>query len=215
MKTEENNMAFELIITFLGAAVLLALMPGPDNIFVLTESVSKGQRNGIGVSIGLGCGVLVHTTIAATGLAFVIQQSEVTFTVIKYLGAGYLFYLAYQSFLELKATTPTLDLHSDKALPVSFFALIRKGFLMNVLNPKVSLFFIAFLPRFITEDGWNVTVQLLILGFIFMLQTVVVFSSIAILAGRLAAYVNRPEFWQITTWGKVAILSVLGLMLLL
>ncbi len=205
-------MAFELIIAFLGASVLLALMPGPDNIFVLTESVSKGQRNGIGVAIGLGCGVLVHTTIAATGLAFVIQQSETVFSLIKYLGAGYLFYLAYQSFLE---TPMTLDLHTDKVRPVSLFSLIRKGFLMNVLNPKVSLFFIAFLPQFITDDGWNVTVQLLILGLIFMVQSVVVFSSIAILAGRLTAYVNRPEFWQITKWGKVIILSVLGLMLLL
>lgn len=205
-------MAFELIIAFLGASVLLALMPGPDNIFVLTESVSKGQRNGIGVAIGLGCGVLVHTTIAATGLAFVIQQSEMVFSLIKYLGAGYLFYLAYQSFLE---TPMTLDLHTDKVQLVSLFSLIRKGFLMNVLNPKVSLFFIAFLPQFITDGGWNVTVQLLILGLIFMVQSVVVFSSIAILAGRLTAYVNRPEFWQITQWGKVVILSVLGLMLLL
>ncbi len=205
-------MALELIIAFLGASVLLALMPGPDNIFVLTESVSKGQRNGIGVAIGLGCGVLVHTTIATTGLAFVIQQSEMTFSMIKYLGAGYLFYLAYQSFLE---TTPTLDLRTDRVQQVSFFSLVRKGFLMNVLNPKVSLFFIAFLPQFITDDGWNVTTQLLILGFIFMLQTMVVFSSIAVLAGQLTTYVNRPQFWLITKWSKVIILSVLGLMLLL
>ncbi len=204
-------MAFELILSFLGASVLLALMPGPDNIFVLTESVSKGQRNGIGIAFGLGCGVLVHTTIAATGFAFIIQQSAIAFSVMKYLGAAYLFYLAYQSALE---TAPILDLHIDNTQQDSFFYLIRKGFLMNVLNPKVSLFFIAFLPQFITDGGWNVTVQLLILGLIFMLQAVVVFSLIAILSGRLTTYVNRPQFWQITKWSKVAILSVLGLMLL-
>ena len=95
------------------------------------------------------------------------------------------------------------------------FPLIRKGFLMNVLNPKVSLFFIAFLPQFISQDGINITVQMIILGLIFMVQALVIFSLISILASRLTGYVNSAKFWKITKWSKVVVLSILGLTLAL
>ncbi len=205
-------MEIGLVISFLGASVLLALMPGPDNIFVLTESITKGQRNGIAISLGLSFGVLIHTTAAATGLSIVIQQSDIAFSVIKYLGAAYLFHLAYQAIQE---KTPTLAFDNDNTGKDSLLLLIRKGFLMNVLNPKVSLFFIAFLPQFITINGGNVMVQMLILGLIFMLQSLIVFSVIAILSGRLTKYLNRPDFWKISKWAKTGVLFVLGLLLLL
>jgi threonine/homoserine/homoserine lactone efflux protein len=131
-------MAIEQLLSFLGAAILLTVMPGPDNIFVLTESVTKGHRNGVAVSIGLCCGVLIHTLAAATGVSLIIQKSVMAFSVIKYLGAGYLFYLAYRAYKE-KQTAIVL---SRKVIEKkSFVQLIRKGLLMNVLNPKVSLFF--------------------------------------------------------------------------
>lgn len=206
-------MELSLILSFLGASILLALMPGPDNIFVLTESITKGSRNGIAISFGLSLGVLVHTLAAATGLSIVIQQSALAFSIIKYLGAIYLLYLAYQSIkekqmeLNFNASTPR---HQD-----SLFYLLRKGFLMNVLNPKVSLFFIAFLPQFITKDGLNITLQMIILGILFMLQSIFVFCSISILSGRLTKYVNSPKFWNYTKWAKVSVLSLLAITLAL
>lgn len=206
-------MELGLVLSFLGASIILSLMPGPDNIFVLTESLTKGQRNGIAISIGLSLGVLVHTIAAATGLSIIIQKSAIAFSVVKYFGAVYLFYLAYQAIKEKKSVINLNVESDDKNTKLSF--LIRKGFLMNVLNPKVSLFFIAFLPQFTTSTGFNITLQMIILGLIFMLQALLIFSSISSLAGKLTNYVNNPKFWKITKLSKISVLSILGLTLML
>jgi len=186
-------------------------MPGPDNIFVLTESLTKGKRNGIAISIGLSLGVLVHTTAAAMGLSLIILKSATVFSVIKYIGAAYLFYLAYKATNEHK---PTLHFEVIRASNTLVFSkLIKKGFLMNILNPKVALFFIAFLPQFITPNGINTTIQMVVLGVLFMIQALLIFSLIAILSGKLTKYVNNPKFWRITKWSKISVLSLLGLSL--
>ena len=207
-------MELGLVVSFLGASVILTLMPGPDNIFVLTESLTKGQRNGVAISLGLSFGVLIHTMAVATGLSIIIQKSAIAFSVIKYMGAAYLFYLAYKAFRENKPSihwsTHTTEAKSQKLMP-----LIKKGFLMNVLNPKVSLFFIAFLPQFITKNGMNITLQMLVLGAIFMVQALLIFSGIAILSGKLTRYVTASGFWNITKWSKIAVLSLLGITLAL
>ena len=111
-------MELGLILSFLGASIILSLMPGPDNIFVLTESLTKGQRNGIAISIGLSIGVLVHTTAAATGLSIIIQKSAIAFSIIKFSGALYLFYLAFQAFNEKK---PSFDLSSNSIASMAWF----------------------------------------------------------------------------------------------
>jgi len=206
-------MELGLVLSFLGASILLTLMPGPDNIFVLTESLTKGQRNGILISVGLGMGVLIHTLAAATGLSIIIQKSAMAFSIIKYLGALYLFYLAFQAFKEKPLTLHfESEANKEKQGAVS---LIRKGIFMNVLNPKVSLFFIAFLPQFISTNGFSVIIQMIILGVIFMVQAILIFCGIAILSGRLTKYVNKPKFWSVTKWSKVSVLSILGLTLAL
>jgi len=206
-------METELILSFLGASILLTFMPGPDNIFVLTESLTKGSRNGIIISLGLCSGILIHTIAAATGISIIIRESALVFSVIKYLGAGYLFYLAFVAYKEKRYH---IDLNPDNDnVDKSFSKLFRKGFLMNVLNPKVALFFMAFLPQFISPNGFNVTYQLLILGFIFMIQAILIFSIISILSGRLSIYINNAKFWKIAKWSKIAVLSILGLTLTL
>ena len=206
-------MELGLILSFIGASVILSIMPGPDNIFVLTESLTKGQRNGIAISIGLSLGVLIHTIAAATGLSIIIQKSAIAFSIIKYFGAAYLFYLAFRALKEKK---PVINLSlASIEKSTQFSVLIKKGFLMNVLNPKVSLFFIAFLPQFTTLGGINITIQMIILGLIFMLQALLVFSLISILSSNLTKYVNNPKFWKITKWSKISVLSILGLTLAL
>jgi len=206
-------MQIELILSFLAASIILSFMPGPDNIYVLTESITKGSKNGVSISFGLGMGVLVHTTAAATGLSLIIMKSAMLFTVIKYLGAAYMFYLAYKSIGEKRMKIDITKKEDDANFNV--FQLVRKGFLMNVLNPKVSLFFIAFLPQFVSTDGYNITIQMIILGVIFMIQAIIIFSGIAILSSKLTKYVNDSKFWNITKWSKVGVLSILGLSLIL
>ncbi|GJH40000.1 LysE family translocator [Capnocytophaga sp. HP1101] len=191
-------MNVEIVLSFLMASVILSIMPGPDNLFVLTESITKGKREGTLIAIGLSLGVLVHTVATA-------------FAVIKYVGAAYLFYLAFKAYKEKK-----LEMHLTEGTtsqPKSAGYLVRKGFLMNVLNPKVALFFIAFLPQFISPTGFNITVQMLLLGFIFALQALVLFYLIALLASRLTKYVTNDRFWNITKWSKIGVLSALGLLL--
>ncbi len=201
-------MEIGLVLSFIAASVILSLMPGPDNIFVLTESLTKGQKNGIAISTGLGLGVLIHTLAAATGLSILIQKSAIAFSIIKYAGALYMFYLAFTAYKDKK---PDINFYKKNSTErIKIIPLIRKGFLMNVLNPKVSLFFIAFLPQFISKNGYNITVQMIILGVIFMVQALIVFGLIAILSGKLTKYVNNPRFWKITKWSKISVLSILG-----
>ncbi|MFM2291026.1 MAG: hypothetical protein RIS29_839 [Bacteroidota bacterium] len=191
--------------------MLLTIMPGPDNIFVLTISLSQGKREGIFTSLGLAMGVLVHTIIAATGLAIVIKQSEFAFTGIKLCGAFYLFYMAYKALSEKR-----IEMSSESGNNSSpTLQLIQKGFLMNVLNPKVALFFIAFLPQFISHQRMSVTYQMFILGITFAIQAFLIFSIVAYLAGKLTHYMNSPRFWNITKWSKIIILTALGLLLIL
>ncbi len=206
-------MELGLVLSFIGASILLTLMPGPDNIFVLTESITKGRRNGVFISLGLSLGVLIHTIAAATGLSIIIKESALAFTIIKYFGSIYLFYLAYNTFKE-NIHELSFGINSiDKNIPA--FLLIKKGFLMNVLNPKVALFFIAFLPQFITINGVNITIQMIILGVIFMLQALLIFSLVSILSSKLTKYVRKPKFWKITKWSKMSVLFILGLALIL
>ena len=205
-------MDLQLTLSFLGASILLALLPGPDNILVLTESITKGKRSGIVLSAGFNSGILIHTIVAATGLSLILQTSEYAFQIIKYLGALYMFYLAFLTIRE-KQEEPGLD--KNKLEKSGAWKLFRKGFIMNVLNPKVSLFFIAFLPQFVNKTGFNVALQMLILGFIFMVIGFIVFSGIALLSGNLNKYLDNPKFWKITKWGKAVVLGVLGVLLVL
>ena len=206
-------MEAKLLISFLIASLILTIMPGPDNIFVLTESLTKGRRNGIAISLGLSTGIVVHTFAAATGLSIIIQNSAIAFSIIKYLGAGYLFFLAVAASKDKKPSIESNSIVGENG--ESTIQLMKKGFWMNVLNPKVSLFFIAFLPQFISKDGFNTTYQMIILGLIFMIEAIVIFSLISILSGRLTDYLTSSKFWRITKWCKVSVLSILGLTLAL
>ena len=199
------------ILTFATAAILLALMPGPDNIYVLTESLINGKKQGIAISIGLALGVTIHTLAAALGVSLIVQQSAQAFLIMKIIGAGYLFYLTYQSYKD--QSTSDLDINSDASK--SSLEQIRKGFFMNVLNPKVALFFIALLPQFVTSTGWAPLYQMIGLGLIFMICALVVMSSIAMLAGTLQSYIKNDNFWNGMKWVRTGVLFVLGSLILL
>lgn len=183
-------------------------MPGPDNIFVLTESIAKGARNGILIAFGLNSGVLVHTLAATTGVSLILKQSELAFSIIQYAGAGYLIYLAYLSSRERVERFESRESEKQKG-----FSLFRTGFIMNVLNPKVSLFFIAFLPQFVRPEAGNVTIQMVIMGIAFMMIGFLTFSSFALLANQLRKSLNSLQVLVWIKWAKIVVLVGLAIYL--
>jgi len=182
----------DTLAAFLVAAVLLALAPGPDNIFVLTQSALRGKAAGLLVTLGLCTGLLVHTTAVAFGVAVVFKASALAFTALKLFGAGYLLVLAWQAF---RASAATLS--AGKGANLSPVALYRRGIIMNVTNPKVSIFFLAFLPQFADPSRGSLTLQMLLLGGVFIVSTIIVFGSIALLAGAIGEWLNRSPRVQV------------------
>lgn len=203
-------MELSLYLSFCLAAFLLALMPGPDNIFVLTESIAKGAKNGVLISLGLNSGVLVHTLAAATGLSLILKQSELAFTIVQYLGAAYLLFLAYKSSQE---KVEAFEMNGSKL--TGNWKLVRTGFIMNVLNPKVSLFFIAFLPQFVRPEQSSVTFQMIIMGGSFMIIGFATFSCFALLAEQLRKPLSSLKFLKGVKWVKVIVLVSLAIFLLI
>jgi threonine/homoserine/homoserine lactone efflux protein len=174
------------LFLFITASTLLALAPGPDNIFVLTQSMLKGAKPGIFVTLGLCTGLIFHTSAVALGVAAIFQTSITAFNILKFIGAAYLLYLAYLSFRSCSKS----KLKADKD-NLTLGKLYKRGILMNVTNPKVSIFFLAFLPQFTNVQAGNVTLQILLLGAIFMLCALIVFSAVAFSAGKLGDWFNR------------------------
>lgn len=203
-------MELSLYLSFCLAALLMALMPGPDNIFVLTESIAKGAKNGVLISLGLNLGVLVHTLAAATGVSLILKQSELAFTIVQYAGAAYLLYLAYAS-----AKEKVEQFDSKESSVKGNFKLVRTGFIMNVMNPKVSLFFIAFLPQFVRPEKGAVVYQMVLMGISFMVIGFLTFSSFAILANQLRKPLSSLSFLKGVKWVKVVVLVSLAVLLLI
>lgn len=171
------------VYLFIIASFLLCLAPGPDNIYVLTQGMTKSKKAAIVTTLGLTSGIIIHTTAAAFGISVIFKTSEIAFNIVKYAGAAYLLYIAYQAF---KYRNEPLDLSVQNS-SLELKKLYIKGFFMNVLNPKVSIFFLAFLPQFVTPENGNVPMQMIILGLIFMALTIVVFSSIGVAGNLLSA----------------------------
>lgn len=174
---------FTSLYMFIAASFLLCLAPGPDNIYVLTQGMTKSKKAAIVTTLGLCTGIIIHTSAAAFGISVIFQTSELAFNLVKYIGAAYLLYIAYQAF---RHRDDKLDLTAQNSSN-ELKKLYIKGFFMNVLNPKVSIFFLAFLPQFVNPELGNVPMQMIILGLVFMALTVVVFSSIGIAGNMLSS----------------------------
>lgn len=181
-------LAPDTLLLFLSTSLLLCVAPGPDNIFVLTQSMLRGVGSGLFVTLGLCTGLLVHTSAVALGVAVIFQQSLIAFSILKFCGAAYLLYLAWGAF---RANASGLSSTNQKTADVSPFTLYRRGIVMNITNPKVSIFFLAFLPQFTNPAHGHLTIQLLQLGGIFIVCTLFVFSLVSLLAGKLGVWFNQ------------------------
>ncbi|ARI77160.1 LysE family translocator [Halobacillus mangrovi] len=184
-------MEFNMLLSFLAVAIALTLMPGPDLLFVMTQSVIQDKWAGIFTAIGLCTGLLVHITAATIGISALIYQSSVIFSIVKFAGVAYLFYLAWQAFRHSGSM-----IKSESRPKRSRFSLFKKGIIMNVLNPKVSLFFLALLPQFVKQNAGNVTIQMLALGILFMVQAFIIFSIVSVFSEKLQQWLLQNEWFM-------------------
>lgn len=196
---------FDVVLTFFAASVVLSLAPGPDNIFVLTQSALYGRMAGFIVVLGLCTGLIFHTCAVALGVAVIFQTSALAFSILKYCGAAYLIYLGYGAF---KAGASSLDTKNGGGEKYS--KLYIRGIVMNVTNPKVSIFFLALLPQFADPIRGSVSLQIIALGALFMLATLLIFGGIALLAGALGEILKTSKNIQLYL-NKFAAMVFLGL----
>ena len=180
-------MDIDILITFFLTSILLTLSPGPDIIYVISQSISKGIKPALMTSLGLTSGLLFHTFFVTIGLSLIISENDYIFNLIKLLGVFYFLYLIVLTFKNRNIKKESII---DNNSSNHFF----RGLIMNLLNPKVSLFFIAFFPSFLFHNNINNEIQFLILGSIFWMQATFVFFSVSLLSSNLNLYSNRYAY---------------------
>lgn len=179
----------EILISFALSTGALAISPGPDNIFVLTQSIVNGRKFGIATVLGLMTGCIIHTTLIAFGVSEIIRTNENIFFIIKLFGVAYLLYLSYKVF----KSDAKIAFSTENIEKKSTFELFKTGFWMNILNPKVTIFFLAFFPQFLFSKTISTVIQFYVLGGIFILVSFIVFSLIAILAGSISELIKKNQ----------------------
>ncbi len=195
------------------ATIALALSPGPDNIFVLIQSMVHGKKYGLATMAGLMTGCLIHTSLLAFGVSAVIKNNPAVFNGIKIFGALYLLYLAWNVY----RSDNTIAFETNGVEKKSLGSLFRQGFIMNVLNPKVTIFFLAFFPGFLFSNELSTVVQFYALGLLFIVVSSLVFGAIALLAGVIADYIKQNKrtalllkWMQILVFCAIAVFLLIG-----
>ena len=180
-------LSIETLIAFVTASVVLSLVPGPDNLFVMSHSALKGWRIGFYTTLGLCTGLIGHTVLVAIGVSVIFRTSAIAFNGLKIIGACYLLYLAWLSVQNKELNLGGTDKNSTNR---SYYF---TGVIMNLTNPKVALFFLVFLPQFVNTGNDNVTIQIFLLGLLFILSALCVFTSIAYLASFLEDILKKSK----------------------
>jgi threonine/homoserine/homoserine lactone efflux protein len=204
MMLDTTNLAL-----FVTAAWALILLPGPDMLYVLTRGIAQGRRAGLLSAVGVTLGILVHTLAAALGLAVILQTSALAFLLVKYLGAAYLIYLGVQTFRAPGAMTL-----NPAPKPAAASAIFWQGVLSNVLNPKIALFFLAFLPQFINAEYGDPRRQMMVLGLIFATFGLLFLGALGLFSGEVGAWLaRRPDLSGKLRWVTGGTLIGLGIRL--
>ncbi|WP_158937193.1 LysE family translocator [Burkholderia sp. S171] len=173
-------------LLFLAASIAITAAPGPDNLQVLARGISQGRAAGLVAALGFAAGISFHTTLAALGVAALLKSSPIAFEAVKLAGAAYLVWIGIKAIRSKGLSSA----HERPSQPLA--VVFRQSVIGNLLNPKVTLFFIVFLPQFVNpHGGQSVMLQMFELGGVFMLQTVAVFSVFGVAAGMIGAYLQR------------------------
>jgi|TARA_B110000263_G_scaffold8000_1_gene6881 threonine/homoserine/homoserine lactone efflux protein len=180
-------LSIETIITFITASVVLSLVPGPDNLFVMSNSALKGWRIGFYTTLGLCTGLIGHTILVGIGVSVIFQTSTMAFNGLKIIGA---FYLVYLAWLSVQNKEINIGGANENSTSRSYYF---TGVIMNLTNPKVAIFFLVFLPQFINSNNDNVTSQIFLLGLLFICSAFFVFTSIAYLSSFLEGILKKSK----------------------
>ena len=201
----------EILLSFALATTALAISPGPDNMYVLTQSIVNGKKYGLATVYGLISGCIVHTTLLAFGVSIIIKESESLFFALKLFGAIYLIYLSYKVY----KSDASIAFSEGNIAKKSTKKLFKQGFIMNVLNPKVSIFFLAFFPGFLFSDSLSTVIQFYVLGFIFMFVSLLIFSTIAILARKISTYIKSHKIIGLyLKWTQIIVFVAIAIFIL-
>jgi threonine/homoserine/homoserine lactone efflux protein len=200
----------ESLPLFLIASIALIITPGPDIIYVLTRGISDGKRAGLLSAIGVTLGILFHTITSSLGLALLLKTSVYAFWALKIIGGSYLVYLGFQVLKNKNAFVLNVcqkNFDNKKCL--------MQGLLTNVLNPKVALFFVAFLPQFVNMENQNHNIYMIFLGLIYALMTIVCLAILGFFAGSIGTWLQkRKRIAGKIRLGSGTILILLGVRLL-
>jgi threonine/homoserine/homoserine lactone efflux protein len=203
-------MTLSTLLYFLGASFVLIIAPGPDNMFVLSQGIAHGKRTAMVTALGMASGISVHTTATACGISVLLYSSVAAFNLVRYAGAAYLFFLAWQSFRE-QSKLKTAYIGNGSA-----FSLFKRGFIMDVLNPKVTMFFLAFLPQFVPPTTGHFALKIWLLGLLFMLQVAIILCLIGYFSGSVGRSTQaRPEMTRPLRWLTTGVFASLGARLVL
>jgi len=178
--------SLDTLLAFLGISVLITLAPGPDNLMVIGQSLARGRRAGLAFGLGCASGCLTHIAWATLGIAALVRASAGLFIALKLAGAAWLLWLGIRALGSGGALTPAAG-----TPPRPWPRDLARGFVANALNPKVGLFFLAFLPQFADPAQGSLGIQMLVLGLVFAAQTVVIFSAMALAAGAIGRLIAR------------------------
>lgn len=203
-------MDYTILFTFVLASAALAISPGPDNIYVLVQSLTNGKASGMATVCGLIAGCIIHTTLLAFGVSAIIRANDNLFFGIKILGALYLLYLAYKVY----RSKSKIDFESNTVKRSSFKSLFFQGFLMNVFNPKVTIFFLAFFPGFLFSETFSHVIQFYILGGLFMLVSFIIFTIIVLLASKIRSVLNYKHSEVFFRWLQIIVFIGIAIFIL-
>ena len=191
-------------LLFLSAAIAINISPGPDLIYILSKTIAQGRKIGMASSLGVCAGALVHIFAAALGLSVILSTSAIAFSVVKYVGAAYLIYLGIKS---LRSKGTKFDMPEKSGKEMTVWMAFRQGVFVDVLNPKVAIFFMAFLPQFVRPELGHDSLQMIGLGFLVILVAIVVEFSVIFTAAKTTAFFRRNR--RVSIWLDRALGSIL------
>ncbi|WP_283129842.1 LysE family translocator [Enterovibrio norvegicus] len=185
---------FNFWLLFLASAFALNVAPGPDLLYILTKTIRNGKKVGLASALGVCTGALFHVFAAAFGLSMILASSALAFSLVKYIGAAYLFYLAYQA---LQSSGFELIVESSNQRETAFES-FKQGVIIDILNPKVAIFFMAFLPQFVRENSGPVSFQLIYLGLLVIAVAIVVETAYVLVADKISERIRSSK--RLSIW---------------